>query len=121
MDRLPYENFNLEAEFPCDPKNIDSILSLYKSIVEKIAKHGPTKIDMEKVKKNLLENHVINIKTNDYWLSLIQSVDFYKQDPTPSLNFDKFINSISAKEIQDFTKKVLKSNNFIATSQPDKK
>ena len=80
-------------------------------ILEKMAKEGPSAEHMQKIKEYMLKKYKDAQKENGYWLNNLDEYFYTGIDNTK--DYEKIVNSITAKEVQDFLAKLLKQNNEI--------
>ena len=80
-------------------------------ILEKMAKEGPSAEHMQKIKEYMLKKYKDAQKENGYWLNNMDEYFYTGIDNTK--DYEKLVNSITAKEVQDFLAKLLKQNNEI--------
>ena len=80
-------------------------------ILEKMAKEGPSAEHMQKIKEYMLKKYKDAQKENGYWLNNLDEYFYTGIDNTK--DYEKLVNSITAKEVQDFLAKLLKQNNEI--------
>ena len=84
---------------------------IYKEQLEKMAKEGPSAEHMQKIKEYMLKKYKDAQKENGYWLNNLDEYFYTGIDNTK--DYEKLVNSITAKEVQDFLAKLLKQNNEI--------
>ena len=75
------------------------------------AKEGPSAEHMQKIKEYMLKKYKDAQKENGYWLNNMDEYFYTGVDNTK--DYEKLVNSITAKEVQDFLAKLLKQNNEI--------
>ncbi|MEO7292143.1 MAG: hypothetical protein ABIW34_03510, partial [Ginsengibacter sp.] len=64
----------------------------------------------------------VNIKDNSYWLTKLQNIAFPGSDPKYFLNYEKYINALTLKSMQDAANLLLNGSNVItAIFRPEKK
>ncbi len=66
---------------------------------------------MQKIKEYMLKKYKDAQKENGYWLNNMDEYLYTGVDNTK--DYEKLVNSITAKEVQDFLAKLLKQNNEI--------
>ena len=66
---------------------------------------------MQKIKVYFLNKYKFAQKENGYWLNNLDEYFYTGIDNTK--DYEKIVNSITAKEVQDFLAKLLKQNNEI--------
>ena len=107
----PEEIAEFIVQLPTAPEKRARMTELVYAGVDKMCADGPKAEDLQKVKEYMHRKHAEDLKENSYWMtSLIRQTRFNYDEVT---NYDAMVDQITAKEIQDFAKKVLKSGNII--------
>ncbi|HEV7815892.1 MAG TPA: insulinase family protein, partial [Janthinobacterium sp.] len=52
LQRRPYENYNIDVNFPTGPENVDKVIAATFGVIQKIKDDGPLEADLAKVKEN---------------------------------------------------------------------
>ena len=79
--------------------------------MEWVKLYGPSAEHMQKIKEYMLKKYKDAQKENGYWLNNLDEYFYTGIDNTK--DYEKLVNSITAKEVQDFLAKLLKQNNEI--------
>ena len=69
--------------------------------------------NLEKVKKQWKEQYKVNIKENGTWLSQLQSFVFPGNNPDYFINYEKYVDALTTKDIQDAAKLLLTTKNVV--------
>ncbi|HRP88773.1 MAG TPA: insulinase family protein [Edaphocola sp.] len=117
----PYNHYQIMAQLPCGSENVDKVLKAMDDIIKDIKTKGPDAADLEKVKMAKYEKHKDAVKENNYWLGKLQSLIFWGDSKDRFLNFDKNVESVSAKDIQETAQKLFDGKNiYNAIMYPEK-
>ena len=120
--KLPYPHYAFLLYLPCGPEKVDTLMKAAKEEIDSLVKDGPSSEDLEKVKKQWLEQYKVNVKENRTWIAELQSFDFPGNSPDYFLNYEKKVNALTAKEIQETAKKLFDTKNVITgVLYPDQK
>ncbi len=111
IDKYPYERINAAMSFPCGPKNVDSILTATWQEIADIQTNGPSDINLNKAKKQLLEHLRENEKTNEYWKGVLESIVVMNKSKQSFLTLATRINSITQKDVQTIATELLQKEN----------
>jgi zinc protease len=65
------------------------------------------------VKKQWKEQHKVDMKENGTWLSELQDLYFPGGNPDYFINYDKYVDALTTKEIQDAAKLLLTTKNVV--------
>lgn len=119
-EKEPYEQYQLVLYLPCGPENVDTLLKSADMVVADIKANGPSKTDLEKVKSQWHEQHRENMEKNSYWTGKLESLMVWDRSKKNFLEFDKWIDTITTKDIQNVANDIFKgSNSFTAILYPE--
>mgnify|MGYP001555083059 FL=1 len=113
FEKVPYSHYSFFLQLPCGPEKVDTLLQASNAEIQNLVKNGPSKEDLEKVKKQWKELHKVHIKENDAWLAQLQSFYFPGDNPDYFINYEKYVDALTPKEIQDAAKIFLSPKNVI--------
>ena len=111
LGKYPKEELVLQIVFQTDPAKKDKLSAVVVEQLHKMAKEGPSAEHMQKIKEYMLKKYKDAQKENGYWLNNMDEYLYTGVDNTK--DYEKLVNSITAKEVQDFLAKLLKQNNEI--------
>ena len=111
LGKYPKEELILQIVFQTDPAKKDKLSAVVVEQLNKMAKEGPSAEHMQKIKEYMLKKYKDAQKENGYWLNNLDEYFYTGIDNTK--DYEKIVNSITAKEVQDFLAKLLKQNNEI--------
>lgn len=122
LTRFPTQSFFIEARVPCAPENVEKVVNALISEIDKLQTDGPEPADLAKVQENWKKDHQIRLRTNDYWVSLLQDSALLGDDPKRAFNFDERVRAITTEEIKVVAKKYLDRKNYArSVLYPEKK
>jgi zinc protease len=113
FQKIPYPHYEFFLTLPTGPEKVDTLLKASNDEIESIIKNGPSKEDLDKVKKQWKEQHKVNMKENGVWLSELESFYFPGDNPDYFINYDKYVDALTPKEIQDAAKLLLTTRNVV--------
>lgn len=111
LNKFPKERLDLQIVFQTDPAKKDKLSNIVVEQINKMAKEGPSAEQMLKIKEYMLKKYKDNQKENGYWLGNLGEYFFTGVDNTK--DYETLVNSITAKDVQEFMVKLLKQNNKI--------
>jgi zinc protease len=117
FERVPYENYRIGVNLPCGPENVDKVVTALFGEVDKIKQDGPQPADLEKVKRALLEQRRIDMRTNSHWLTYLQDATLYGTDPTNILTYEKRINDVTPDDIREAARRYINTANYVQAVQ----
>lgn len=103
-----YVTFNID--FDTDPKLVDELVGCVWAELNDVAKNIPDEKDIDKIKLYL--NKKVNSKNKNEISYLNQALARVLDEPYVDADDLSVINSVTAKDVRDFTKKVMKQKNF---------
>jgi zinc protease len=96
---------HIEVRFGAAPENLESMTKRVLQEVKRLQDEGPS-IDLtNRAKEVSKRGYETALKTNDYWLGRMQSVQMYARDPREILTRNQRIESITPAVLQDVFKK----------------
>jgi zinc protease len=113
FEKIPYPHYAFFLTLPTGPEKVDTLLKAANAEIESIIKNGPSKENLDKVKKQWEEQHKIDIKENSIWLSELQEFYFPGDNPDYFINYDKYVDALTPKEIQEAAKLLLSTKNVV--------
>lgn len=113
FDKIPYSHYTFFLTLPCGPEKVDTLLKAANAEIQSLIKNGPSKENLEKVKKQWKEKYKTDFKENGAWLSQLQSFYFPGDNPDYWIHYDKYVDALTQKDIQDAAKLLLTTKNVI--------
>ncbi|MEO8721618.1 MAG: insulinase family protein [Ginsengibacter sp.] len=113
FEKIPYAHYSFFLQLPCGPEKVDTLLQAANAEIQSLIKNGPSTENLDKVKKQWKEQHKVNFKENSTWLSELQNFYFPGNDPEYFINYDKHVDALTTKDIQDAAKLLLTTKNVL--------
>ena len=122
FEKLPYSHYTFILQLPCGPEKVDTLLYAANKEIQDLIKNGPSKENLEKVKQQWIEKYKVDIKENGTWLSQLESFYFPGDNPDYFINYEKYVNALTQKDVQDAAKLFFSTNNVVTgILRPEKK
>ena len=122
FEKLPYPHYTFFLQLPCGPEKVDTLLYAANKEIQNLIKNGPSKENLEKVKQEWIEHHKVDIKENETWLSQLQDFYFPGGNPDYFINYNKYVNALTVKDVQEAAKLFLSTKNVVTgILRPEKK
>lgn len=121
LSKITFVDFDFSISFPCGPENVDKLVAASLAEVEKIKKDGVTAEDLAKVKETYLVARKELVKTNRFWLTNLVNLKQQDRDATYISEYEKRVNNLTAKDIQNVAQKFLDENYFLSILMPEEK
>jgi len=117
LERTPYENYHIGATLPCGPENVDKVIAAVFAEIEQMKQNGPSQGDLDKVKRALLEQYHVDLRTNSYWQTYLQESTLYGTDPANLLTFEKRVNEVTVDDLKDAARRYFNTANYVQAVQ----
>ena len=111
VNDYPEEIAEFIVQLPTAPEKRERMTELVYAGVDKMCADGPKAEDLQKVKEYMHRKHAEDLKKNAFWMNSLVRKTRYNFEVVNG--YDDMVDQISAKEIQDFAKKVFQSGNII--------
>jgi len=119
--KLPYGHYNIVAQMPCGPENVDKIFTELGKEVDGYKANGVSQEDLDKVKNAMIEQYKEQIKENSTWNGELQQICFWGNDKANFLNYEQRVNNITMQDMKATANQLLGNNNFKAVAYPQKR
>ena len=120
LEKHPYANYSFVVQLPCGPEKVDTLLKAINKEFDMLIKTGPEQSYLDKVKKQWIEEYKTNIKENNTWLTQIMDFKLKGGDPKRFIDFEKYVEQLTVKDVQQAAKLVLDGKNqFTAVLMPE--
>ena len=121
LNKVPNGSYSFTIGFPCGPDNAEKLTVSALKELQKIIDDGPDERDLAKFKEGELSDYRKENKENSFWLSNFTRSYLNSSNPEDALDYEAFVNAITAKDIQSIAKKYLTKDKAIGILMPDKK
>jgi zinc protease len=113
MSRYPDAEYFVYVGFGCAPDQVQSLTDLVFDQILRLRRQGPPQKDVDKAREILRREHEQNLKTNDYWLGILQLAYINELDPEVLLDFDARLQSITVKTLRELADETLDPENYV--------
>ena len=121
ISKYPYNSFSFGLQLPCGPEKVEVLKKAADDEIEKIKTKGPEQVDIDKVKKSLLEKYKVNMKENRYWSGILSNIYLNDNDPQRYFDYEKIVNAVTGDQIKEAANLLLSGKNVVrATLYPEK-
>jgi len=99
--RAPHAEYMVRVDFQSSPENVEKLSQTVLALIDTLKAKGPSAVDVEKVKEQLVRTRETDIKTNAYWIGNISGRDQAGEDIAGLLGpYDQMIRTLTAAQIQ---------------------
>ncbi len=102
----PKETFMFLIGFNTNKEMYEKLMGIAVAELQNVANQGPRPEDLKKVKEFLIKKHSEDLESNRYWMNCIQTQ--YRDGYNPMANYNEIVNSITADDVANMAKAVLK-------------
>ncbi len=116
VQRFPEPEYNIFTFFPSAPENIDSISLTVEETVKDLVRNLPTEEEMNKARKQILNDYEESEKSNKDWVSYISAYLKYNEPLTNIYTRKEIVKKATREDIRNIAKKYLSSPNIFRFS-----
>jgi zinc protease len=99
--KVPVEKVSMSIGLGCQPERVEEMTTEIWRTIDEVIENGPTQIDLDKAKEQMIRSFETGMKENYYWLSWLKG---YYDLGTPMSTFDEYKEKVSALTIDDLKK-----------------
>lgn len=110
----PKEDGILQIYFDTDPNKRAEMTKIVLDELDNFVKNGASEENLAKAKEFLHKEFKANQKQNSYWMNQLNEFYWYKVDM--NTDYEKIVDSITMKDVQEFAKALFKQGNRIEVS-----
>ena len=109
----PRQEYTIQVYFGSSPENVETLSKTVFTLIDSLQTQGPTSADVEKVREQILREHEVELKQNQYWLSAITTRDQAGEDIGGVMGaYDEMVRKLTAAQIQAAAKQYLNVSNY---------
>ncbi len=112
-EKTPTAKAVMTVYFPTSPKHVEDATNGVLEVFKKVTTEGPTEINLNKAKQQLLKERETRMRENGYWLNSMKAYNFDKVDYSEFKNEEKIINALTKEDIMATAKKYLNTDNYV--------
>lgn len=109
--RKPKDMLGMQINFETEAAKANDLNELVHRVLKEIAENGPDKEKFEKAKGQIQKSFEENVKQNNYWLNILNTIYYYGEDNYSS--HTDVLNSITPDDVQNLCKKIVDNGNMI--------
>ena len=102
----PKQTFMFLIRFQTNKEMYEKLMGIAIAELQNVANQGPRPEDLKKVKEFLVKKHSEDLEKNFYWLNCIQTQE--RDGYNPMQDYNDIINSITADDVANMAKAILK-------------
>ncbi len=109
----PEEKFSLRMQFDCAPEKADYLATLIYLEIDKFIKDGPTQIDLDKARENLLKVRAENLRQNRFWQIVVRAYYYDYENIVSEENFNDILESFTVESLKEIANKLFSKANKV--------
>jgi zinc protease len=113
LHHFPDGEYYIYIGFGCNPERADELTAVLFNELERLKAQGPEDTTVEKVKEILKRERETSLKSNDFWIKALQSYYINKTDPVRILDYDSFIEALTAEKLKAAIDKFLNMHRYV--------
>lgn len=113
IQRIPQMQYGIDIDLPCSPDNVNKVIAAMFAEIQKLQTAGPSAEDVNKVKQAWLQDHQVDLRSNESWLDHLQTATLYQTDPESILTTEKRIKAVNANQIKDAANRYFNMQNYV--------
>jgi len=121
FSQLPTEKFSIGISFDCNPEKRDRLIEIVREEIANIKEKSCDADDLIEIKNNFKKSREESELQNGFWMGSLKSNLMTGTKFTNKEDYKKLVDSIDAKSIQAFSKKIFKEVNTVEVIMNPKK
>jgi zinc protease len=122
LSRAPMLEYSLSLNVPSAVENVDKLVTAFDGIIKSVIAGAVTDDDMLKAKEQRKKTIETQLKTNNFWISQIESQDMYQYDPKLLTTYFTRLENVKKEDLINVAKKYLSNANVLkAVMNPETK
>lgn len=111
-EKFPTPSYKLLIMLSCNPEKTDKLAEVCIKILQDVAKKGPDKKTLAKVKTQMIATREKGMQNNSFWMNYINGKVFYNDDMNAVNEYNDMVNSITKKDVINFMNTYFKYDQY---------
>jgi zinc protease len=113
IQRRPYVHYNISANIPCGPENVDSLTNALFTLIKTAQEKGVEQKDLDKVKETWRKKYREGLQSNDAWLDNLSQAFINQTNPENILDYGEKVDALTVNDLQNAAKKFFTMNHYV--------
>jgi len=113
ISRRPYVHYNISANIPCGPENVDSLSNALFALIRSAQEKGIAQTDLDKVKETWKKKYRESLESNDAWLTNLSEAFINQTNPENILTYGEKVDALTVQDLQNAAKKFFTMNHYL--------
>jgi zinc protease len=111
--RIPRPEYRISIRYGSAPDRAADLASAVAETVDSLRRFGPTDTEVANWKANELRQHEVALRENDYWISLLASVDAQGEQIATLLEIKPWLDQTSAEKLRAGAERYLNPGRYV--------
>jgi zinc protease len=117
LEKEPYGSFSYVVQLPCGPDKVDTLIKAINKEIKDLIVKGPSQKNLDKVKKQWIEQHKVSIKENEDWLEALVERIYPGNNIDYFVNYEQYVKKLTIKDVQQAAARLLNGTNVLTAVQ----
>jgi zinc protease len=113
VQRVPYEHYEISAQLPTGPEKVDPLVAALFAEIDSVKAHGPTQVELDKVKANWRQNFPHWQHENNYWVSNLEASLLEGTPPARLLTITDEVEKLTVADVQAAARSYFDKDNYV--------
>lgn len=113
LNRIPNNTYTINLNWGCSPDRVDELVKAMYETIDNLKQNGPSTETLAKVKETQRRGRETGIKQNGFWTGALFNYLLYNEDPEEILEYNNWIETLTAEEIKEFANKLIKEDRYL--------
>jgi len=113
ISKYPKQEYSVSINFGCSPDNVDNLVKVIFTEIEKIQMDGPEEKDMNKAKETFTRERETKVKENKYWLNKLINVSFLDSKVISDDQYFEAVKAVTSEQVKEAANKYLTLDHYV--------
>jgi zinc protease len=113
IDRRPRQRYTFTITFGCAPEAVQSLVRATFKEIESIQEKGTTESLVEQVRESQRRERETDSKTNEFWLSALETYDVEGLDLRDLPRFEELLQKVTSDSLRDAARRYLNEKRYV--------
>ncbi len=113
IDRRPRQRYTFTITFGCAPESVQPLVRAVFKEIEAIQEKGTTESLVEQVRESQRRERETDSKTNEFWLSALETYDVEGLDLRDLPRFEELLQKVTSDSLRDAARRYLNEKRYV--------
>ncbi len=113
IDTLPYQHYWISTNLPTGPEKVEPMRAALFAEIERLKQDGPDPADLAKIKSHWREDWPHKLRTNSYWLDVLNGATLFGVDPQRLLLRQARADAVTAEDVRQAARRYFDTGNYV--------